>query len=81
MIEKSNNNHNNLKMIKVSNSNLQSERHAPSDFTTIPLSCTDSLKGGMSPFFIKNLLETEKMKDVTAILKHSQVFFLPQFHY
>lgn len=30
----------------------------------------------MSPFFIKNLLETEKMTDVTAILKHSHVFDL-----
>lgn len=63
-------------MTQVSNSKQQSERHAPSDLTTISLSCIDSLKGGMSPFFMKNLLETEKMMDITAILKHSHVFNL-----
>lgn len=63
-------------MFQVSNSKQQSERHAPSDFTTIFLSCIDSLKGEISPFFMKNLLETEKVMDVTAILKHSHVFDL-----
>lgn len=63
-------------MFQVSNSKQQSERHAPSDFTIFSLSCIDSLQGGISPFFVKNLLETEKVMDVTAILKHSHVFNL-----
>lgn len=63
-------------MTQVSNSKQQSERLAPLDFTAISLSCIDSLKGEMPPFFMKNLLETEKMMDVTAILKHSPVFDL-----